>query len=55
MNAAEITDEACRRHNYDDWYLALLHTAIDETGDLREAIKVADAAYEENPTSPVEK
>lgn len=39
-------------YNWDDWFIALLQVALDQTGDLQEAIKEASAAYEANPQDP---
>lgn len=35
-----------------DWYEALLHAALDATGDLPTAIEMADAAIEDSPEAP---
>jgi hypothetical protein len=41
-------------HEYDDWFLALFHVAMDETGDVNQALDVAAQLYDENPKDPTE-
>lgn len=36
----------------DEWYLALVHAALDKTGDLAKAVQAADAAYAQQPEQP---
>jgi hypothetical protein len=48
-DAAELTADALEVHEYDDWYIALLSAALNETEDLRAAIAVADRVYDEHP------
>jgi SPP1 gp7 family putative phage head morphogenesis protein len=45
----EAIEDALSAHNYSDWYIALLHCALDETRDVQEAIALADAAHEDQP------
>src|SRR5206468_7431478 len=44
--------EALQEHGYSDWYIALLTAAIEETGDVAEAIDVANSAWEEVGEDP---
>ncbi len=44
--------DALKAHDHEDWYHALLLHAIEETGDVADAIKVADMAYLEMPEGP---
>lgn len=37
-------------YDWSDWYIAILHAAIDKTGNLNDAIKLADDACERHPT-----
>lgn len=50
-NAGLVAD-ALAAHDYDDWYVALLSAAIDETQDVGRAIEVANAAHEEISADP---
>jgi hypothetical protein len=50
-NTNRIAD-ALQDHAYSDWYIALLTAAIEETGDVAEAIDVANAAWEEVGEDP---
>lgn len=45
----QALDDALKAHGYSDWYVALLHAAMDETQDVSRAIQVADAAYKQSP------
>ncbi len=44
--------DALMAHDHEDWYHALLLYALEETGDVADAIKVADMAYLETPEGP---
>jgi len=50
--AANAVAEALERHQFSDWYHALLSSAIDQTGDVFSAIEVADSAFEATPKDP---
>lgn len=43
---------ALDKYGWDDWYLALLHAALDEAGDLPEALTLASSAYTESSSPP---
>lgn len=42
---AYLIDQTLREHSYDDWYIALLSTALDGTQNVYDAIQVANEAY----------
>lgn len=44
--------EAINDKDGDDWYLALVYAALDKTHDVKEAIALANEAYEETPFDP---
>ena len=46
MMADEIMGKVVAAGNLADWYSALLLHALDETGDLREAVRIADIAIQ---------
>lgn len=48
----KILTDALKVHDYDDWYVALLHSALEETGDPARAVEVADAAFAQQPSDP---
>jgi hypothetical protein len=50
-NTNKVAD-ALHDHSYEDWYIALLHVALDEVDDVGHAIEVANAAYEEVSSDP---
>jgi hypothetical protein len=50
-NTNKVAD-ALRDHSYEDWYIALLHVALDEVEDVGRAIEVANAAYGEVSSDP---
>ncbi len=50
VSDAELIENALRTHGYDDWYIALLHAAMAETGNIRESIDIANASYKNYPT-----
>ncbi len=43
---------AIEEHDYDEWYSALLHSALEETKDAKLAVQVADTLFEQYPTDP---
>ncbi len=43
---------ALEAHDYDEWYSAILHSALEETKDAERAVQVADDVYEQHPTDP---
>jgi hypothetical protein len=47
----KLADELAK-HQYDDWYVALLSAALTETGSLEEALKVAAKAHKATPQNP---
>ncbi len=46
---ANAIADALAKHHYEDWYIALLHSAMNEVDDLEEAIAVADGVYRLSP------
>jgi hypothetical protein len=53
----EILVSALEKHDYDEWYSAILHTAMEETKNAARAVEVADKIFADNPkdTSKPEK
>lgn len=51
---ADAIADALAAHDWSDWYKALLLAALDETGDVDEAVRCADAAFAETPEPPPE-
>lgn len=45
----QLLTDALEKHKYDDWYSALLHSALEETKDAQRAVKIADEVYAKNP------
>jgi SPP1 gp7 family putative phage head morphogenesis protein len=46
----ETIEDALSAHDYSDWYVALLHCALDHAPkDVHEAITLANAAHEDQP------
>lgn len=52
-NANQLAD-LLAKHNYDDWFLALFSTALDETGDVHRAAQLASRLYREHPSTKIE-
>lgn len=50
LENARLIEAALWAHEFDDWYIALFHAALEETGSVEEALEVADLAYEEKST-----
>lgn len=51
---AEVLAEALMDHDFDDWYIALLSVALDESADLGTALEVANETYFRVPENPTE-
>lgn len=49
LNTADSVADALEAHHFDDWYLAILHAALDVFNTWSEAKQIADQAYEETP------
>lgn len=52
LERARAVADALEAHGYDDWYLALFLSALDQTGNTTDAIAVANEAYRRQPTDP---
>jgi hypothetical protein len=46
---ADALAEALEQHDYSDWYIALLHAALDKVNNLEQAITVADEVFDRQP------
>lgn len=55
VNAADLTKllTALELHDYDDWFIALLSVAIDQTQDVEQAIMIAEDLWDDSPTENV--
>ena len=49
----KLIADALDEHDFDEWYVALLHGALDEhQGKVKDAISSASAAYQFHPSPP---
>jgi hypothetical protein len=45
-----VLADALEAHGYDEWYSAILHSALEETKDATTAVQVAEEVFRANPT-----
>lgn len=51
-NDQKLLTDVLEKHEYSDWYSALLHAALEETKDISKAVQAADAMFAKHPTDP---